>query len=76
MKTYTNDSYTRTVQVIPTSKKCIEWGFACNVKVITVYNDILNVRGGKTRTEETRWLSCEDYLNYERLGHKYYTKIK
>ena len=76
MKTYKNDSYTRTVEIIKTSKKCLEFGFTCNVKVTTVWNDILNIRNGETKTIETRWMCTEDYLDYERLGYKYYTKDK
>lgn len=75
MKTYKNDSYTRTVEVIKTSKKCLDYGWSQNVKVTTVWNDTLNIRGGKTRTVETRWWCGEDYLSYED-GVKYYTKEK
>ena len=74
MKTYKNDSYTRTVEIIKTTPKCIEYGFTCNVKVTTIYNDTLNIRNGATRTEETRWMATDDYLSYERLGHLYYSK--
>tara|TARA_R110000787_G_scaffold62331_1_gene141026 strand:+ start:628 stop:858 length:231 start_codon:yes stop_codon:yes gene_type:complete len=76
MKTYKNDSYTRTVEIIKTSKKCLEFGFTCNVKVTTVWNDILNIRNGETRTTETRWMCKDDILSYERVGYKYYTKNK
>ena len=76
MKTYKNDSYTRTVEIIKTSKKCLEYGYSCNVKVTTVWNDIFNIRNGETRTIETRWMCAEDYLSYERLGYKYYSKYK
>ena len=76
MKTYKNNSYTRTVEVIKTSKKCLEMGFTCNVKVTTIFNDICQIRNGETRTIETRWICTDDYLNYESLGYKYYTKEK
>ncbi len=73
-KVYTNASYTRKVELIKTSKKCIEDGYTCNIKVTTIWNDIFNLRNGKTRTEETRWMCSDDFLNYERFGYKYYTK--
>ncbi len=75
MKTYKNDSYTRTVEVIKTSNKCLEYGWSQNVKVTTVWNDILNIRGGEKTITETRWMCGENYLNYED-GHLYYTKNK
>ena len=75
-KIYTNESYTRTVEVIKTSNKCLDWGFSQNVKVTTVWKDILNVRNGLTRTTEERYFATENFLDYERLGHKYYTKRK
>ena len=73
MKTYTNPSYTRTVEKIKTSKKCLEYGWTQNVKVTTIWNDVLNVRGGKKEITETRWWCGDDYLNYED-GVRYYTK--
>ena len=75
MKIYKNHSYTRTVEVIKTSKKCLDYGWSQNVKVTTVWNDILNIRGGKKTITETRWFCGENYLNYED-GARYYTKNK
>jgi hypothetical protein len=74
MKTYTNDSYTRTVEVIKTSNKCLDWGFSQNVKVTTVWNDIFGINNGLTSTTEERYYTTEDFLSYERCGYKYYTK--
>lgn len=76
MKTYKNDNYTRTVEKIKTSDKCLDWGWSHNVKVTTVWNDTFNVRNGLTRTTEERYYSGEDFLNYEGSGYKYYTKYK
>ena len=75
MKTYTNHAYTRTVEVIKTTKGCLEYGWSCNVKVTTVMNDTCNIRNGKTWTIEERYWCGDDYLNYRR-GHKYYSKDK
>jgi len=75
MKTYTNSSYTRTVEKIKTSKRCLDYGFSQNVKVTTVWNDIFGLNNGETKTTETRWFCREDYLSYED-GFKYYTKQK
>lgn len=69
MKTYKNDSYTRTVEVIKTSKKCLELGWTQNVKVTTVFNE-------PKRTVESRYYCGDDYLNYEFSGCSYYTKRK
>ena len=69
MKTYKNDTYTRTVEVIKTSKKCLELGWSKNVKVTTVSNE-------PKRTVETRYFCGDDYLDYEFSGHLYYTKRK
>ena len=76
MKIYKNHSYTKTVEVIKTTKKCLSLGWSQNVKVTTVYNDINNMHNGKTRTVETRYLCSDDYLDYENSGHLYYTKNK
>jgi len=73
MKTYRNHAYTRTVEVIKTTKKCLEYGWSCNVKVTTVMNDLFNRRNGKTLTIEERYWCGDDYLDYK-TGHKYYTK--
>lgn len=70
MKIYKNDSYTRTVEVIKTSRRCLELGWSQNVKVTTIYND------GQTRTTEKRYFCGDDYLNYDNSGHLYYTKRK
>lgn len=69
MKTYKNDTYTRTVEVINTSTKCLALGWSKNVKVTTVYNE-------PKRTVESRYYSGDDYLSYEFSGCLYYTKRK
>jgi len=76
MKIYKNDTYTRKVEVIKTSKRCLELGWSKNVKVTTVYNDTFNTNNGQTRTIEKRYFCGDDYLNYDYSGHLYYTKRK
>ena len=76
MKTYKNDSYTRTVEIIKTSKKCLEYGYTCNVKVTTIWNDVFSIRDGATTTTEERYMTTGNYLHYQSLGYKYYTKHK
>lgn len=76
MKIYKNNSYTRTVEVIKTTKKCLSLGWSQNVKVTTVYNDTYNTNNGNTRTTEQRFLCGDDYLDYDNLGQLYYTKRK
>lgn len=73
MKTYKNDSYTRTVEVIKTSEKCEELGWFQNVKVTTVFNDPNN---GEKITVEDRYYCGENYLDYASCGHHYYYKRK
>jgi hypothetical protein len=73
-KIYTNDSYTRTVELVKNTGKCEEYGWTKTVKVTTVWNDTFNLRGGETRTTVAKWWTTDEWLSYETFGVKYWSK--
>ncbi len=75
LRTYENQTYTRTVELIPNSKKCEEYGYTKTVKVITLSVDPRNPEAGKTILREERWWT-NDVEDYRCLGHKYFSKRK
>ena len=65
-ETYTNESYTKTVSLIKTTKGCVSRGWLNCVEVVTESNN-----GSYTKTE--RFYTTEDWLDYED-GLKYWSK--
>ena len=72
---YENPTYTRTVELIPNSKKCEEYGYTKTVKITTLSVDPRKPDAGKTVLTEERWWT-NDVEDYRYLGHKYYSKKK
>jgi hypothetical protein len=74
-KTYTNEIYTRTVEIIKPTKGCIELGWQNCVKVTTISIDPRNPELGKIMKNEKRYYTSNEWLDYD-SGHCYYYKSK
>jgi hypothetical protein len=74
-KTYTNDVYTRTVELVKSTAKCEEYGWKHTVKVTTLFFKSWNPRADKyeTRTTVEKYWVGEDWLRFND-GHRYYSK--